>query len=1005
MGSRMSVKSNTRTTLALAAALALLAEPAGAACDCTTLPSLGAAAEFPGLGLSGTRVELIGSVFAESTFQGPATDGNIGGSGNEVELQGAANIAGYIHYHAGTLVTPTSEANAAGGAFEVDMSTVNADAIQASADLAAMTATQTFGAITTSTTITGGGCINVIEMDYININGGNKTVTFKGTSDDYFVVNVTSHSGNKAVFVGGNAKLVLDGMRPHQVIFNIAGPVAGRVVDMQGGGAADGTFLNPTGNVLVQGNAGGRGAYMAGGTLLHFQGNADFYGESFQCGVTPLCPDPEATGVNIQTPATPTSRSTGNTPFYHAYYDTTSYEGHLESFRVTPDANLKDKLNADAIDPVTKLLKATRTPYWDAGVLLRSDTVRKIYTTLSGARADFNTTNVSVADLDLTAGEIPSYPNYSEPSVDIDDTTELRDAVVAYVHGKDAFDEDLDGTTTTEMRSAVLGDIFHSNALFIGSPTTLLAHEDGYDGFLSAHDQRDRVVYAGANDALLHAFDGGAYWDPTDPTAFNAGTGEELFGYLPGQLLPVAKQTPKTIDQTGARLIPGFVDGNTVAADAWLGDGSGTDITKTASEWATVLISAYREGGKGYLALDVTNPAANAAPHGPYPKLLWEFTNAKMGQSWSRPVITRVKVKGASSTGDHCGADDGEGDCREQWVAIFGGGHEHDSDPNDAYYFGDHTHANWSNRSKAIFIVALDTGALLDVVSFDATVGSGTETMKYGIPSAPAVLDLNHDGFGDVVYIGDTAGQLWKWDISNVGEDTAGADGIIDNWKSAVFFSTASVVLGTGDTHYKSIYAPAAATYVNGVLTLAFGTGERRDTRYAGDVLKDDNNRLYVVRDLTPTGFSLPLTAVTEADLTDVTSTGVYVDPGNLGYYVVAEEGEKFFTDVTMFAGYVIAASYKGPDAYPTCGPGSAFLYAYAVDSGKGFFDTDSNPDAGDRRLLIGSGIPSSPRVTVASDPDDDIIFVTSSEGQVLLIEPPARPGPESDTIYWRQLF
>ena len=33
-------------------------------------------------------------------------------------------------------------------------------------------------------------------------------------------------------------------------------------------------------------------------------------------------------------------------------------------------------------------------------------------------------------------------------------------------------------------------------------------------------------------------------------------------------------------------------------------------------------------------------------------------------------------------------------------------------------------------------------------------------------------------------------------------------------------------------------------------------------------------------------------------------------------------------------------------------------------------------------------GIPSSPRVTVASDPDDDIIFVTSSEGQVLLIEP-----------------
>ena len=117
----------------------LVSKSALAACDCTSLPSLGAAAEFPALGLEGTKVELIGSVFAESTFQGPATDGNIAGSGSEVELQGAARIAGYIHYHAGTLVTATSEANAAGGAFEVDMSTVNADAIAASAALDAMT--------------------------------------------------------------------------------------------------------------------------------------------------------------------------------------------------------------------------------------------------------------------------------------------------------------------------------------------------------------------------------------------------------------------------------------------------------------------------------------------------------------------------------------------------------------------------------------------------------------------------------------------------------------------------------------------------------------------------------------------------------------------------------------------------------------------------------------------------------------------------------------------------
>jgi len=160
-----------------------------------------------------------------------------------------------------------------------------------------------------------------------------------------------------------------------------------------------------------------------------------------------------------------------------------------------------------------------------------------------------------------------------------------------------------------------------------------------------------------------------------------------------------------------------------------------------------------------------------------------------------------------------------------------------------------------------------------------------------------------------------------------------------------------------------------------------------------------------VVRDLTPTGFSTPLTVLTESNLTDITSSATYVDTGNSGYYVVMADGEKFFTDMTFFASYVIAASYQAPDPYPTCGSGSSYLYTFSVDDAKGYYDSNSTPEAADRRLLIGSGIPSSPRVTVASDPKDDIIFVTSSDGQVLLIEPPPRPATESSTIYWKQEF
>jgi hypothetical protein len=35
-------------------------------------------------------------------------------------------------------------------------------------------------------------------------------------------------------------------------------------------------------------------------------------------------------------------------------------------------------------------------------------------------------------------------------------------------------------------------------------------------------------------------------------------------------------------------------------------------------------------------------------------------------------------------------------------------------------------------------------------------------------------------------------GQMWKWDISNVGEDTVGRDGQMDNWASGIFFANPS---------------------------------------------------------------------------------------------------------------------------------------------------------------------------------------------------------------------
>ena len=59
----------------------------------------------------------------------------------------------------------------------------------------------------------------------------------------------------------------------------------------------------------------------------------------------------------------------------------------------------------------------------------------------------------------------------------------------------------------------------------------------------------------------------------------------------------------------------------------------------------------------------------------------------------------------------------------------------------------------------------------------------------------------------------------------------------------------------------------------------------------------------------------------------------------------------------------------------------------------------------GRRRVKIGIGVPSAPRISIGGKPDDDIILITTSEGEVLTLEPPLRDEPKSGLMFWRQLF
>jgi type IV pilus assembly protein PilY1 len=94
------------------------------------------------------------------------------------------------------------------------------------------------------------------------------------------------------------------------------------------------------------------------------------------------------------------------------------------------------------------------------------------------------------------------------------------------------------------------------------------------------------MVYVGSNDGMLHAFD--------------EDKGTELFAYIPSfayssvadkGLAMLTKKDPFFKHQM-------FVDSTPVAADV-----------KVGSDWKTYLIGGLGKGGKGYYAIDITDPA------------------------------------------------------------------------------------------------------------------------------------------------------------------------------------------------------------------------------------------------------------------------------------------------------------------------------------------------------------------------------------------------------------
>ncbi|MDX1385733.1 MAG: hypothetical protein R3190_18925, partial [Thermoanaerobaculia bacterium] len=316
----------------------------------------------------------------------------------------------------------------------------------------------------------------------------------------------------------------------------------------------------------------------------------------------------------------------------------------------------------------------------------------------------------------------------------------------------------------------------------------------------------------------------------------------------------------------------------------------------------------------------------------------------------------------------------------------------------------------------AVYILDLATGEVLAEKKFtgsssdcpNADDADPEKNMCFAFVASPAVLDLNFDGFADVVYLVDMGGQVFKWVINGLGEDRVNdASGLRTqpNWPFRRWFAAPTESFG-GATYYKNLFFPPAATLIGNKLWLAFGSGERLHIGYLGDGTDDDpddddeNNRFWVITDPDPFE-QANLGELSETDLTDFSGSEEAASFSNRGYFFRVPDGEKFVTNVEIFVGDVIAASFTPAATTDVCtARGDATLYAFRVRNGEGQFKDDS--DNTTRGLAIGSGLPTDPKISIGVGGTDTRIIIEKSGADF-----ESEEGKDVDVggrlLYWRE--
>lgn len=556
---------------------------------------------------------------------------------------------------------------------------------------------------------------------------------------------------------------------------------------------------------------------------------------------------------------------------------TTSYSAQFESSNWTGELTASNLV----FNPTT--FATTSTALWTATATLTN----QLATTGSVVGWDTNRRVVSWNGTTGVRFRATGANGLSAPQLAAMDTSYITGndsaAYVSYLRGdrSNEVGSGVSGSLGYRARTALLGDIVDSKVLVVGAPNAGLSNagNPGYSTFKTNYAARTPLVLVGANDGMLHAFQGR--------------TGEEIFAYVPNAVFqgPSAPSTPN-IDGLAALGNPNYdhryyVNATPMTADVDFGYTNGTRGT---ADWRTMAIGGLGKGGKSYYALDVTNASKATNAHTDTSaateadvasKVLWEFSNANMGFSYGKPLVTKTK--------------------RHGWVVVFTSGH------------------NNADGRGYLFFVNPTNGALLETVA----TGVGSAASPAGLTEASAFMPDATDGTADAIYAGDLLGNVWRVDVSS---------------PTAAYAATRIASLVSGASAQAITTAPLVRVHpADKKRYVLIGTGKLlSDT----DIASSQPNAFYAIIDGTNTAFDATLgpTLVTRANLFEKRSltTKVTLAAGQYGWYydfgVSVSVGWRVINAMDEYYGRAaFAITLPGGDACNPSGTSRDFSVDYAT--------------------------------------------------------------------------